>query len=145
MKLKEIYNNIVQESSVNKKKMIAYHGLSKAKAARLGYGSDITTFDTKGFYAQRVSGAYFTPFIEVAKTYAREKGDKVYKVELSFKNLADRTVLDKLAPVKVGNDGEEVRNTLIKNGYDGVYDEPMKEIVVFDPEQIKILDVIDIT
>jgi hypothetical protein len=137
--IKEYLN---EQHSVNKTKMVAYHGLSKMKAERLGYDSDITIFDTNGFYAQRIAGAYFTPFIEEAKKYAKREGDKIYKVELSFNKLADRKILDEISPVKYN--GDTAREFLIGNGYDGVYDEPMKEIVVFYPEQIKILETIEI-
>lgn len=138
------FKQFVNENITNKTKMIAYHGLSKMKAERLGYGYDITIFDTNGFYAQRIAGAYFTPFIEEAKKYAKREGDKIYKVELTFENLANREIIDQLVPIKVGNNGDDSRKTLIENGYDGVYDEPMKEIVVFYPKQIKILEVIEI-
>ena len=140
-KLRELISKVIKEE-INKTKMIAYHGLSKMKAERLGYGSDISIFDTNGHWSQRVSGAYFTPFINEAKKYAKREGDKIYKVELSFNKLADRKILDEISPVKYN--GDTAREFLIGNGYDGVYDEPMKEIVVFYPEQIKILEIIEI-
>ena len=138
------FKQFVNEDKSNKVTMIAYHGLSKIKADRLGYGKDIEIFDTNGHWTQRVSGAYFTPFIDEAKKYAKREGDKIYKVELMFNNLADRKTLDSIAPIKVGNNGDNTRKTLIENGYDGLYDEPMKEIVVFHHNQIKILEVIEI-
>lgn len=140
-KLREFVSKVIKEE-FNKTKMIAYHGLSKMKADRLGYGSEISVFDTSGHWSQRVAGAYFSPFINEAKKYAKREGDKIYKVELTFNKLADRKILDEISPVKYN--GETAREFLIDNGYDGVYDEPMKEIVVFYPEQIKILEIIEI-
>lgn len=61
--LREFVSKVIKEE-LNKTKMIAYHGLSKMKADRLGYGSEISVFDTSGHWSQRVAGAYFSPFIK---------------------------------------------------------------------------------
>ena len=137
-----ITKNIKENSNITPNiKFIAYHGSSVLKSNGLGRTNDISNFDTKGHWAQRVSGAYFSPDIKEAKKYAKKSGDKVYKAELTFKNIANRDVLDKISPVKYN--GEQARELLIKNGYDGVYDEPMKEIIAFYPDQIKILGIVD--
>ena len=139
---KNIEEDINQDSNITSNiKFIAYHGSSVLKSNSLGRTNDISNFDTKGHWSQRVSGAYFSPDIKEAKKYAKKSGDKVYKAELTFKNIANRDVLDKISPVKYN--GEQARELLIKNGYDGVYDEPMKEIISFYPDQIKILGIVD--
>lgn len=122
--------------------LIAYHGLSRAKAERLGYGSSIETFNTQGHGSQRVAGTYFSPFLSEAKKYAKAKGDKIYKVELSFKKLGDRKVIEEIPIIKY--DGKQTRDILIQDGYDGIWDELMKEIVVFHPNQIRIVETIEV-
>jgi len=142
MNIREIINEEINNMVNNTQTIVAYHGSSKIKSERHGLPTTIEKFSTLGHWAQRVSGAYFTPFFDEAKKYAKHSGDKIYQVELKFNNLADRNILDKIAPI--GNNGEQAKALLIKNGYDGVYDEPMKEIIAFYESQIKILNVIEI-
>ena len=108
------------------KPLMVYHGTNKS----------FDEFKTKGHEYQRVSGAYFTKNkSEASKNlYAGGEGGRVLPVYLKIKNPATRNVLDEIG-YKLS--GEEVRQELIRRGYDGLIDEYMDEIVVFDPTQIK--------
>jgi len=127
MKFTEYYN--LNESIVIK----AYHGSRENK---------IKDFNVRDSEALRVSGIYFSKNKEEAKKYTKIKGiqdeNRITTVEITFKNPADREVLDKLG---YRLNGMEMKNKLISMGYDGVIDDFMDEIVVFNKNQIKVLDV----
>lgn len=94
----------------------------------------ITKFDTSGSEFGRVQGSYFTK----DKTFWPKKFEnaKSYSAFLKINNVADRSVLDKMGY----STGKDAQKWLIDRGYDGVVDDSMNEIVVFDPSQIKSAD-----
>lgn len=109
------------------KPLVIYHGSPKP---------GFSTFEGGSEY-QRVKGIYFTASAKVASKYTKVSGEHrgaVYPVYLSLQNPADRSVL---LEIGYGPSGAEMREELIKRGYDGVMDDLMDEIVAFYPEQIK--------
>jgi hypothetical protein len=101
-------------------------------------------------------GFYFTDSPELASTYAEylkqgPEGANVMPVYLSLKNPYEATIKDKEFLMMADRRGDkqalkDFTDKLIKDGYDGVVldykkqmgvTEPVKEYVVFKPEQIK--------
>lgn len=101
-------------------------------------------------------GFYFTDNPELASTYAEylkqgPEGANVMPVYLSLKNPYEATIKDKEFLMMADRRGDkqalkDFTDKLIKDGYDGVVldykkqmgvTEPVKEYVVFKPEQIK--------
>jgi hypothetical protein len=132
----KVYNALVKGERAGSgnalgKPIKAYHGT---------YAKDIDEFETMGNVHQRVQGAYFTKTEKHAAKYAgltsptAKKGGKVVAVEIDLKNPATREVLDEIG---YGLRGDEMRDELIKRGYDGVVDDLQDEIIAFYPEQIK--------
>lgn len=88
---------------------------------------------------QNVAGVYLTPFLNEALKYTMVNGEKslnrVYEVEVEFKNPAHRADLQRIW--EVGLSGYQKRQLLMDAGFDGLIDEFMGEVVVFDKSQIK--------
>ena len=121
--IKSNYNN-------KQTKIIAYHGTSVEKPTIEG----LKKINVVGDKYRRVAGIYFTTNLDYAEDYTKIGGiknpEKIQKVELILRNPATRDVFDKLGYML---DGVEMREQLIKMGYDGVIDDYMDEIVVFYP------------
>jgi hypothetical protein len=111
---------------------IAYHGTKHSGITELKEG--------RGAEDQRVAGVYVTRNREYAEKYTKIEGIKhpelVLTLKVILKNPAFRPDLDK---IEYGISGYEVRNRLIAQGFDGVIDDTMDEIIVFDPSQIEIV------
>lgn len=89
---------------------------------------------------QRVAGIYFSTTRSEAEKYTKVDGiphpDNVIEAIVTFRNPADRSVLDELG---YGLNGLEMRDKLREKGYDGVIDDLMNEVVAFSPDQIQII------
>lgn len=115
------------------KPLVLYHGTAGTGIDRLEAGP--------GKY-QRVAGIYLSKSRAEAEKYTKIDGVKhpenVLTVHAYLRNPATRDVLDEL-----GNrlDGDQMQAELIHLGYDGVIDELMDEVVVFDPGQLSIVSV----
>jgi len=110
-------------------KVTAYHGTR---------AEPFDKFETQGNANQRVQGAYFTKTEKSAEKWAgltspTAKQGRVIQSEIDLKNPAGREVLDEIG---YGLRGDEMREELIRRGYDGVIDDSMDEIIAFYPEQI---------
>ena len=127
---KEATAGVALATSILGKPIKAYHGT---------YAEHIDEFDTMSNVHQRVQGAYFTKTEKHAGKYAgltsptAKEGGRVIAVDLDLKNPATREVLDEIG---YGLRGDEMREELVRRGYDGVVDDLQDEIVAFYPEQI---------
>ena len=123
--------------ALGKFKRTMFHGspISGLKELKEGTGGEF----------QRVAGIYLTKSKDEALKYTKVAGKKnaqnIYEVEVNFKNPARRDVLDEIGYMKNGKiiSGTEMRDELIKRGYDSVIDDSMNEIIAFKPEQVKII------
>jgi len=103
--------------------------------------SGITSLrEGQGVQYQRVAGIYFSKSREEAEKYTKINGIKhpenVIEAYVSLKNPANRKTLDQ---VGYKLDGLQVREKLKELGHDGVIDDLMAEVIVFDPSQITII------
>ena len=102
--------------------------------------ANIKIFQTTGNIYARTEGAYFTKTPNTGqwkKWFTMDK--KTYSVFLKLKNPANRDILNKLG---YKMNGEDTKKWLQNNGYDGVIDDFMEEIVVFDSSNIKSANII---
>jgi len=116
------------------------------RAQEMGFDTDQvlyhgTTADIKDFKdghaAQRVQGVYLTKDTKVSDKYTKAEGVKVgavYPTYVSMSNPATREILDEIG---YGLDGSAMKEELISRGYDGVVDDLMNEVIVFNPNQIR--------
>ena len=118
--------------------MVVYHGTT----------SDVKEFSSdffgEGFgTADWGDGFYFSSTPVAASNYAQGDGGNVMPVYLSVKNPATKEVM--MSPevqnaIDSGMDYDAVKDKLAEMGYDGIvidYPDGAKEIVVFEPTQIK--------
>lgn len=112
--------------------LVLYHGSPLGGLTALMEGS--------GGKYMRVSGIYLTKNRAEAEKYTKVDGAKhpenVYTVLADIRNPATREILDELG---YRLDGDQMREELIRMGYDGVVDDLMDEVVAFDPRQLTIV------
>ena len=132
-------------------KIIAFHGtrreFDRFDTAMIGSMND------GGFLGR---GFYFSTTFDTARSYAWE-GGRVLKCRLTLHNpyrLHSDNPVQYRSHVWPGGGSrpQAIRDGLVKHGYDGVIcahwpehpdDRHSTEIVVFDPDQIEVLEVID--
>lgn len=126
--------------------MVVYHGTGPGWR---GPTPDIHAFDTDASEYGIVSGAYFTQHRDYANRYTRDNGEErgaVYPVYLSLQNPLVRDVRDdemqRIQSAYRQEHGEfpngvQMKQELIRRGYDGYIDRSQNEIVAFFPQQVK--------
>ena len=122
----------IRQSALPPKQFVAYHGTRHPGLTELREGP--------GAQNQRVAGIYVTKNRTYAEKYTKIAGVKhpehVLTLRVTLNNPASSKDLDEMG---YGLTGYQARDYLISRGFDGVIDDSMDEVIVFDPKQIVIV------